>query len=338
MRTIYILLIVCLLLPAPCLTIAADKPIIYTVKKGDTLWDISRRFIKDPFYWPNLWSHNPEVLNPHLIFPGQKLRIFDGRIEVIPTDEELAAEADATERAPAMASDDTVTMVGIYDGAGGFISVGDLATAGTLLDTVDNRYMISAGEKIFLEMNDLSNVRPGETYQLLEIGEKIKHPVNKSTVLGYRVTDLGTAKIMEITQSVAVAEVADVKREILRGARVRPYVEPPAQIPRKTADQVLLGYIVTAVDGRLALGSNDVIFIDLGTANGLEVGHELRIFRTRELTKAAKETSDHNVSLPQIELGSAIVVEVQENTAEALILETGNLPLYPGDRVVTITR
>ena len=207
MRIKFILLIVCLLLVVPCAIPAAEKPIIYTVKEGDTLWDISRRFIKDPFYWPNLWAHNPAISNPHLIYPGQKLRITDGRIEILPTDE----EAFATETKPRTEGmPEIVDLVGTYGGPRGFISMAELETAGTLLDTVDNRILIGADDKIFLDMQDLGSVKSGDIYQLLETGEKILHPANRA-LIGYRVTDLGTAEITEVTPSVAVAVVTDAK-------------------------------------------------------------------------------------------------------------------------------
>lgn len=335
MRTKFILLIVCLLLLVPCTTLAADKPIIYTVKKGDTLWGISRRFIKDPYYWPNLWAHNPDIGNPHLIYPGQKLRITDGRIEFLPTEEEQLAMEEA---APlqVVETPEAVELIGTFGGARGFIGTGELASAGSLLDTVDNRIMISSGEKVFLDIPDLANVKPGDVYQLLETGEKILHPVTKAE-LGYRVTDLGTTEVIEITPSVAVAVVTDAKQEIQRGARVRPYIEPPSVVARKATDLSLLGYIVAASDGKIALGQYDIIHIDLGAADGLEVGNALKIFRPRELTKAARAMTHQDTVLPDIELGEAIVLQVHENTSAAVILKIGNLPLYRGDQVATMT-
>lgn len=331
MRTRYILLIVCLLLLAPCTTLAEEKPIIYTVKQGDTLWDISRRFIKDPFYWPNLWSHNPKIGNPHLIYPGQKLRIIDGRIEILPTDESPAEKA-----AHFQMTDEGVELVGTFSGAGGFISAGELDAAGTLLDTVDNRIMISAGEKIFLQMQDLAAVKPGDIYQLLEVGEEIVHPVNRTRV-GFHTIDLGIVEITEVTHSVAIAIVTDANQEILRGSRVRPYTEPPARIPRKSMEQALFGYIVAAGDNKITLGQYDIIYVDLGAANNLEVGHGLTIFRPRQLTKAGRKQAGDGVDLPDIVLGEAIVLDIQQHTAAAIIHKIGNLPLYRGDQVVTTT-
>jgi hypothetical protein len=331
MRTKCILLIVCLLLLAPCAALAEEKPIIYTVKKGDTLWDISRRFIKDPFYWPNLWAHNPDISNPHLIYPGQKLRITDGRIEIIPMEEELAGQA-----SPLQVTPEAVELVGTLGGARGFISEAELESSGSLLDTIDNRILIGEGEKVFLEMQDLASVHPGDVYQLLVTGDKIMHPINRNLV-GYQVTDLGTAEITEITPSVAVALVTDSKQEIQRGARVRPLIELPTHILRKTSEQALNGYIIASAGGRLALGQYDVIHIDIGAADGLEVGHQLKLFRTRELTKAARQMAGYDATLPDIDLGEAIVLEVQQYTAAAVILRTGNLPLYRGDQVITVT-
>ena len=61
------------------------EPTVYVIKKGDTLWGLSNRFMKDPYYWPNLWASNPEHIgNPHFIFPGQKLRVYGDRMEVEP--------------------------------------------------------------------------------------------------------------------------------------------------------------------------------------------------------------------------------------------------------------
>ena len=63
----------------------ADEPTVYVIKKGDTLWGLSDRFLKDPYYWPNLWANNdPSITNPHLIFPGQKVKIYPDRIELQP--------------------------------------------------------------------------------------------------------------------------------------------------------------------------------------------------------------------------------------------------------------
>lgn len=330
---------VCMAAPA-----AAEEPIIYTVKKGDTLWDISRRFIKDPYYWPNLWSHNPTIGNPHLIHPGQKLRIHDGRIELIAVEgkvdeETLAAEPMAT-AAAAPAAREEVRLVNTFGGARSFIGIGEVATLGTLIDATENRVLLHEGDTGYFEMDDLAAVAAGQRLQLLELGPEIVHPVTKQPI-GYQVNHLGFADVTDKTASVAVAVVKDSTREILRGARVRPYQELPPAIPRKPATVNLRGYIVAADEGKIALSQLDVIHVDQGAASGLEVGNELNLFRQRTFTRSArpiKQLEEGNfVELPDVQLGRAIVIDCQEQTAAALIVEVGNLPIYRGDQVATQT-
>lgn len=304
----------------------AEEPIIYTVKKGDTLWDISQRFIKDPYYWPNLWSHNPDVGNPHLIYPGQKLRIHNGRIEIIPVGE---GEGDI---GAAMVTPEEVILVPTYGGAQSFISDGELKNYGVLADTVDNRVMVTTGDKVFLEMKNLAETYVGDLYELYTLGKKVLHPVTKQPV-GFQAIQLGTVEITDVTPHVAVAQIKTATREIERGAQLRPYTPVPNRIPRLFADQVMEGYIVSADIGKMAMGQWDVILIDIGAEQGLQVGHELDLYRKREATEQVDK--DKKLILPDINLGDAIVLEVRDQFAEALITRTTNLPLYRGDQVRT---
>ena len=83
------LLLLAMTLIVPCLACAQDQdePTIYVIKQGDTLWGLSDRFIKDPRYWPNMWSKNSQITNPHVIYPGQKVRVFPDRLEFLPKEE-----------------------------------------------------------------------------------------------------------------------------------------------------------------------------------------------------------------------------------------------------------
>lgn len=341
MKSFRILMIGCLLIAVCGTALAAEEPITYTVKKGDTLWGISKRFIKDPYYWPNLWSHNPSISNPHLIYPGQKLRIYDGRIEIVPVEEteEMAAEAGGETGEESVAAQPEVKLVDTYGGARSFISSGEAATLGTLVDTIDNRIMMGEGDQIFLEMDDLSSVAPGQQFELLELGPQIFHPITKEP-LGFQNSHLGFAEVTGVTQDVAVAVIKDSTREILRGSRVRPYEPLPTFIPRKPASMALQGVIVAADEGRIALSQLDVVHIDRGAADGLEVGNELELFRQRILTTAARPANqtgnDRFLVLPDTLLGKAIVIATRQQTAAALILEVADQPIYRGDQVRTL--
>ena len=75
-----LLLLVFIVMPSVASAAGQDEPTVYVIKQGDTLWGLSERFIKDPEYWPNMWSKNGQITNPHFIYPGQKVRVFPDRL------------------------------------------------------------------------------------------------------------------------------------------------------------------------------------------------------------------------------------------------------------------
>jgi hypothetical protein len=330
------ILTACLLLMIwPNIAGAKEEAIIYTVKQGDTLWDVSQRFIKDPYYWPNLWSNNPAIGNPHLIYPGQKLRIYDGRIEIIPVGE------DTGNVGAAVMTPEEILLIPTYGGAKSFVSNTEVESLGTLVDTVDNRVMVTTGDTVFLEMKNLAATKPGDVFELIAIGPKVFHPAIEKKFghqvsdqsIGFQTIQLGLVEVTEVTPSVAVATITNALREIMRGSKLRPYRQVPDRIPRLFADSIVEGYIVSDDIGKLAMGQWEAILIDIGEDSGLQVGHELDIYRQRQATEEADKTK--SLILPDIDLGDAIVLEVRQGFAEALITRTTNLPIYRGDQVRT---
>ena len=84
MKIRLLLLLVFIVMPSVASAAGQDEPTVYVIKQGDTLWGLSERFIKDPEYWPNMWSKNGQITNPHFIYPGQKVRVFPDRLEFVP--------------------------------------------------------------------------------------------------------------------------------------------------------------------------------------------------------------------------------------------------------------
>jgi len=334
------LLLSCLLL-LPLAAMAEEGARTYVVKKGDTLWGISERFLKDPYYWPNLWSNNPEIGNPHFIYPGQTVAIYDGRLQIVPAapvapeaageevppEETVASEAPVVETA---AASEAVT-IRVKDGAKGFIDEREFAGVGTLVDTVDNRLLMAEGERVFVTLRNPAAVRPGDKFSIYELGKEVLHPKTGETV-GYQAAELGTLQVTELGSQVATAVILDSFREIQRGALLRPYRAPQTEIDLKKAEQPLSGYVVSANEGKIALSQLDIIYVDFGAEDGLEVGNLLHISRQRKATELAGSAKD--LQLPDVLLGEAVVLETLPHTAAALILKSVD-SMYRGDRVTT---
>lgn len=326
-----IILTTCLLLMIlPGIALAKEKPIIYTVVQGDTLWDISQRFIKDPHYWPNLWSSNPDIGNPHLIYPGQKLRIYKGRIEIIPVGEDT--DTGTGDIGAAVVTPEEILLISTYGGANSFISNNEEGSLGSVADTVDNRVMVTVGDTVFLEMANLADTNPGDVFELITMGPQVIHPITNKPI-GFQTIQLGTLEVTKVTPSVAVATILTAQREIQRGSKLRPFNQVPDRIPRIFADTVAEGYVVSDDIGKLAMGQWEVILIDMGKEDGLQVGCELDLYRKREATERVDKNKQLN--LPDIDLGDAIVLEVRQGFAEALITRTNNMPIFRGDQVRT---
>jgi hypothetical protein len=334
-------LLLCLLL-FPFSVPAQESARTYVIKKGDTLWGISERFLKDPYYWPNLWANNPFVSNPHFIYPGQKINIYDGRIEIVPVRPEAKAPVEAPPIAaipPAEAAavplpePQEFITIKTRSGAEGFISREELDSAGILIDTVDNRILMATGDQVFLKIDDPASLSPGEPFSLFRIGREVEHPVTGEP-LGYQVVSLGALQVTDIDGAVATAKITVAHEEIQRGDRLRPVPPDRSEVVLKSSNRDLSGYLVAAKSDQVLLGQHDIVYVDLGSEDGLESGNLLYISRSRKATELALE---EDIQLPDVLLGSAVVLETRPQTATALVLKSADA-LQLGDRVSTVTR
>lgn len=312
----------------PLLAFAQGEIQTYVIKKGDTLWGISQRFLKDPYYWPNLWSNNPDLTNPHLIYPGQEITIYDGRVQLVPV-----AETAAGTTAPGLPPEPVeTTTITIQQGGRGFVSEDEFNAAGTLVDTTDNRLLIGSGETVFLDIKNLESVQPGDYYSLFDVGEAVTHPLTGRKV-GYLIEDLGTVRIVAVNEEVATGEIDKAYLEIERGARLHPYQPVSASVDLKRATGALTGTLIEANDSKLTISQYDIVYLDLGSDNGLQVGNLLNITRPRDASASGLNTS--GLKLPDVLLGAAVVIETHPHTASALVLKIAE-PVYRGDRMSTV--
>jgi hypothetical protein len=352
---LWLSLLFLLIVGLPSLSVCAAETRSYTIKQGDTLWGISERFVKDPYYWPNLWANNPDITNPHLIYPGQKVRLYNGRIELIPEYSGGRKKAPATKppkeqspapvvtEAPTPAPEtpaekpevkEKVATLKAPGNSSGFIKT-DEKPLGTLVDSVDNRVLLTKNDLVFLNMANLDQVKVGDTYSLFGRGPQVIHPLTKKH-FGTMMYELGFVRVTAINGTTVVAKIGDVYREIERGAELFEYIEPPREITLKQAQGELAGHIISGQQDKLTQGQNDIVYIDLGLNNGLQVGNILYISRPREATKLAGKEKN-SLQLPDDLLGAAVVVEAHNQSAAALIFKSA-AEMHVGDQVMAASR
>ena len=297
----------------------AQRGEIYTIKKGDTLWDLSQRFIEDPLYWPNIWADNPELItNPHLIFPGQQIRILDGRLKIVPayaqTDTAPAAEVPAAEPA------DEIFSITVATRGNGFILV-DEQSQGRLVDATDNRILLTETDLVFVAMNPGAVARVGDSFGLYQRGATVVHPRNKKQTLGTMMYNLGSVTVAEVRGNTVVGNIHRAFREITRGAELFYYDPPQRDIALQRGTTQDSGYIVATQEEKGTISTGDIIFVDLGRNNELAVGNLLYISRPRQLTAEALKNAG-NLDLPEEVVGAAIVTETRDASATALVIKS----------------
>ena len=334
-RLFFLTLLLVMTTPFP---VAAKDGQVYTIKKGDTLWGLSQRFIDDPYYWPNLWADNPSIGNPHLIFPGQQILIEDGRLKIIPAYQE-AKPAVVEPAAPPMsepvkAETEKAVQIKATSGSEGFIRTSE-NPLGILVDSVDNRVLLTKDDLVFLKMFDRGSVTVGDTYAIYKEGQMVKHPQTGDKI-GTMMNNLGFLQVTEINQGSITAKVGDVYREVERGAELFEYIPPRMELTLKRASSDMNGLIIASRDEKLTIATNDVVFINLGSEDGLQEGNLFYISRPRQasaemLAKAGK------LELPDVVLGAAVVMEVRAKTASAIIIKSVEA-MFIGDQVTLVTK
>ncbi len=270
--------------------IREDAPLQYTVKKGDTLWDISSYFLKDPFLWPELWSANPEIENPHLIYPGETLYLVykDGRPMLSRTPPggkssrmEPRVRAVQKERAvPAIPLD----LIRSFLNGPRVVDEETLKKAPYVLDFVDEHILGGAGDGFYAKH---LRRQADELYRVVNLGKVYQDPDTRKDI-GQEVIPVAVARIeREDQDSLTTMLPLQSSREIRKGDRMLP-VEgdpPPATFYPHPPTTKIEGRIVSIFDGLVQTGKYQIVTLNRGAKDGLEIGHVLDIHNKARTAK-----------------------------------------------------
>ena len=310
-----------------------EEPLVYVIKKGDTLWGLSDRFLKDPYYWPNLWAINPPITNPHFIYPGQKVKVYPDRIVIegtpspVPAGEPAEAVARVADKAPAeeLVQQRTFTV----SGGAGFLLEKDLRPAGHIISTQQNRQAVGEDDIVYTDIGQKHGGKVGDRFSIFKNMGPISHPVT-NFIMGDKIVPLGTLQLSEVEEQASRALVTKSFIEIGAGSYLMPYRDRKREVALKASTSELTGYIVETQTGSVNIAVGDVVFLDLGSSHGLEVGNMLYV--VREIVPDQQYVHGTIDKLPVEVLGALVVVETGAKTSTALIVKSIDT-IYPGDRV-----
>ncbi len=305
-----------------------SHPDRYVVKRGDTLWDISAMFLRDPWYWPEIWQVNPQVENPHLIYPGDVLTLVyvDGKPQI--RLERGTAETGGDDRlSPRIRSEDLdaaitaipLEVIAAFLSKGTVLERDEVDRLPYIVAIQDGHLIAGAGNNVYVRGKNIGEV--GHGYSVLNIGEPLVDP-DDGAVVGYEGIFVGEG-LIERTGDPATLHLVDTKREALEGDRlIEQNFDIPLQFIPRAPDQDVSGKIIHVIDGLTIIGQYFIVVLNRGEQHGLEAGHVLRIWQSGE--KHLDRTSGNNVRLPDEPAGMLMIFKTYDRISYGLVLRATN--------------
>ena len=332
-------LIVFMLFSAPgladTLALNPEHPDRYVVAKGDTLWDISERFLRDPWLWPEVWYVNPQIDNPHLIYPGDvitlvyvdgrpQLRLQRGRAEVqLSPSARMESLDHAIPTIPVDAIKQFLTRPLITDDA-------TLESAPYILAMADQHLVAGANDRIYVR--GIDSTQHGRYYVYRPAGE-IRDPVSKE-LLGYEALYIGDATLQRFGDPSTLV-LNSTTQEARIGDRLMPIVDEEVYthfIPKPPTHEVE-GLILSVLGGVSQIGQYQVVSINRGRREGIEIGNVLRIFQSGGVIEdIVKPGGKEKVQLPEEDAGVMLVFRIFDKVSYGLVMKATR-PLHVLDMV-----
>jgi len=310
--------------------LAPDAPDHHVVVRGDTLWGIAAKFLKDPFRWPDVWRMNAEqVRNPHRIYPGQVIVLdrSDGRPRLKLAEVKLAPAIRAEEISleipaiPPQAIEPFLSQPLVID-------LAQFEKSPRIVATQENRLFTAQGDAIYA-----TGVDPGvKLWQVYRPGKPLLDPDTKAP-LGVEAIFLGNAHLVEPGEPANLV-VTKSKQEIGRGDYLvpAPRPEPLSYIPRAPAVPVD-GRVINLYGGVGEGGRLSVTSLSRGQAEGVEMGHVLALYRAGQTVSNRFDGGRPQThTLPDERYGLLFVFRVFERVSYGLVIEATR-PVVPGDRI-----
>jgi hypothetical protein len=311
----------------------------HLVQGGDTLWDLCSKYLNSPWYWPKIWSYNPQITNPHWIYPGNELRFYPSD-ENLPTNVEVSAQMSVPNKPDDTAVPDSIDNEDLVKSTGiitrgvptsyaasfiGYVSPKAQEQAGEIVNADSEAYMLSDYDRTYVKLK--APAKKGENYAIYRTIKELEHPVTGEPY-GYAVEIIGGMTIIDVSPTVATGQIAQTYRPVERGDYVGHWPENFGhrvnQVPNDAESQ---GYIIETLGEVLTeVGEHHVVFVDRGKKDGLKQGNTFTV-----VARGDAYTQD-TAGLPNEDIGTLMVIDVQEKAATCVV--TSSLrELAVGDKV-----
>jgi hypothetical protein len=314
-------------------TVEHEAGFYYTVKKGDTLWDLSQRFADSPWLWPDLWQRNAQIANPHRIFPGERIRIYHKdwieRMRTKPEPAEPEPEPVEVAKAPPEPEPEKVPTEYIaYPGIDsvGFIRRYKAGSFGKIFKVEGDKWLISQGDTVYITP-EAGTLEVGSRYTIFRTLPPLKDKQTKE-ITGYQHVLLGVVEITLIGKDFSQGKITRSWQAIKVGDQLMNYIPRDPQIALTENVKGLKGRIIAADENEQIIGQFNLVFIDKGSDDGVAPGQRYLVYGegTGKLTAKSKKV----LQLPPVDYGTLLILRVEDTTATALVTYSDK-NIAPGD-------
>jgi LysM domain len=321
--------------------LTSDAPDEYVVKTGDTLWDISKVFLRDPWYWPEIWYVNPQVQNPHLIYPGDVLKLvyIDGQPRVTLGERGGTESGGGKKLSPQVRREQlsqAITaipydVIASFMGRPTLLDNSQVKSAPYVVAMRDGHVIGAEGNEIYAK--GIRSAAADSRYSIIHVDEKLYDPED-GDLLGYSGSYVGSGPVA-IAGDPAKVVLTDSSREALQGDKLFPEsVDVNVDfVPHAPSSDV--NARVIAVRKHTVMGQYQVIALNRGQRAGLEPGHVLAISQIGGVVRDTYSKGGMNatttntsrgrgktVQLPDERIGLAMVFKAFDRMSYALVMET----------------
>ena len=341
-----IISLICCLLPtfafADMVRINENAPDSHIVVKGDTLWDISAKFFKDPWQWPQIWGLNKDTIkDPHWIYPGDVVHLdrASGTLHIgqIKKSEETtgAGKSDSAKLSPRVHVQSSehnaipsisASAIEPFLSRPLIIEKNGLSDAPIIIGTPEKRVLLASGDIAYAK--GLSKEQ-GLLWQIYRPGKTLLDPENNE-VLGYEAMYLGDAEVEKFAD-ISTLKIVKSLKEINKGDQLIVASDGfvGSYVPR-VPDSQIAARVISIYAGVSQAGQHSIVTLNKGLRDGLENGHVLALYRKGDVIKEKGET----LTLPDMRYGLLFVFRTFDKVAYALVMRT-RLPVQLLDSALT---
>jgi hypothetical protein len=328
--------------------LTANAPDEYVVKTGDTLWDISSVYLRDPWYWPEIWYVNPQVANPHLIYPGDVLKLvyIDGQPRL--TIAERAEGGSGSKRlSPQVRREPSSRAIAAvpYDVIAGFtgrpvlLDKDQVNKAPYIVAMRDGHIIGGIGNELYAR--GIKNAEPESRFSIIHVEGEIVDPESKD-VLGYTGTYVGSGPVATAGDPAKLV-MTESNREALQGDKLFPESAEVGVDFVPHAPEVDVDAMVIAVKDLTIMGQYQVVALNRGSRAGLEAGHVLAVEKAGDVVRdkyskgglnartGSSLKRGKNVQLPAERAGIVMIYKTYDRMSFALVMEATH-EIHEGDR------